>query len=53
LRVKNRQERRRREKRERYRKEKRVRENKLKGKIYVLMCINVFSLALIFYFVEY
>jgi len=29
------------------------RENKLKCKIYVLMCINVFSLALIFCFVEY
>ena len=35
-------------------KDKRVRENKLKGKnIYALMCINVFFLALIFYFVEY
>jgi hypothetical protein len=28
-------------------------ENKLKCKIYALMCINVFSLSLIFCFVEY
>lgn len=35
-------------------KDKRVRENKLKCKnSYALMCINVFFLALIFYFVEY
>jgi len=57
LRVKNWQERRKRKEEEKRGKDKRRRRElakiSLKCKIYALMCINVFSLELIFYFVEY